>query len=377
MFSHVDWDGTTTISYGVAEPIPTPISYSIMGMSMEATVGISMFSMNRNLNYDPSYFYDTINWQGYVIGLDSGTYAYLCPDGVGDVSEHLPSGIFGNGWDIEPVHYNLVKPIASYESGYDPKLGEHRDKFNSHESPGSTGSSQTMRFNFVWDEDAAEGDAKVTLQYRPPLYRESPIGSYTEKIEPNDPPQGPYPGDMWSPYQRHGYFQEIVLQSGQPWASSQSDAEHALWSSVDLTWKTDNRATFERVKAVSGVAGLIPHLKVAATFVGAFTDFYAKFEPKPQLVHVTRKYWCMQKAFNMGGGWINPIPANCPSEQELSMYKWKDFRRQLYIVRVFADDVYSGEGYVRQSLGFEYDIGAGYDERQAFTIDTGTGGGGQ
>lgn len=69
------------------------------------------------------------------------------------------------------------------------------------------------------------------------------------------------------------------------------------------------------------------------------------------------------------------MPLTCPTEQGLSLYRWKVRRRQLYVVRVSTDENYSANGYNSQTLGFEYDPAAGYNERQRFVLDNGGGGG--
>ena len=90
---------------------------------------------------------------------------------------------------------------------------------------------------------------------------------------------------------------------------------------------------------------------------------YANFDPVPQVVGVTRKYRLFKKAYNMF--MIHPYPDRLPIEIEMSRYRWKVQRRQLYTVRVFADDLYSRNGYEGQQIGFDYDLFS-FDERQSF-----------
>jgi hypothetical protein len=257
-----------------------------------------------------------------------------------------------------------------YHVGYDPKLGADRPKFNSEFLAGKSGKSDTVKFNYIWDSDGAESNATVTLNYKLPLERSAPIGSYDELEEPDDIHQAPYPANTWSPYIRYGEFQTLHFVTHREYASAQSDHEQALWDSVNVGWLANDKPFYEKVKAMSGIVGLIPQCKIAATAIGIYADIYTKFSPHGEVIGVTRKYRLFKKAYNMGA--ISPYPDHLPSEAEMGRYMWAVSRRQLYTVKLFADDLYGKDGYLGQKLGFEYDLFS-YDERQSFKLQSGGG----
>ncbi len=373
-FIHTDWSGEKIIPFPKAIREQNPTVYTATGQLTEAIVALDLKELNSNDDPPPNWEHERVRYQGSVVGLDEGTYKY--EGASASISEHLPSGILANGWNILPYEYWVFSPIELNYSGVCSILNSFRSKFNSKSYPGSTEELFTTKFTYKWDSDGAEANAEVKLHFKLPLERQSPVGTYEEELEPDLPPPVPFPNasDPYSPFNRHGSFQTLIFLTGNVWASNQSSHEQAKWDSVNITWVADNKSTAEKVKAASGAVGLIPKAKVAATAVGVFTDLYAKFWPHSQTFGVNKiETFLRQKAFHMH--MIYPMPATCPTEAELSRYEWKLQRRQLYKVSLFADDKYGKDGYAGQVVGWEYDLGsAGFDQRLSLR-EVGYGGG--
>lgn len=375
---HEDWDGRHDIAYDLAAPVDNLPVLTATGQTFEATVGLLHFGcVDTEAEQNRFYgdFYQALGFQGSVSGLDAGAYRYLGTAGGSqaggssvDFGEDLPSGLLGHGWDILPANGQLTKSSSVWSTGDEPITGQWVAMYNSREDPGSTGDSDTLNFTYTWASDGAQSTATVTLHYVPAVVRPAAAGSWDEVHEPINPDIG-LGADRYDPFERHAGFVLVPFDGG-AWESNQSDGDYAWWSSVIADWCSNDKANAEKVKAASGVVGLIPPLKVVATGVGVFADLYAKFGPFPQHVWVARKTECFHKAYNIK--WIYPFPAQY-DEAAMNDYDWQDWRRQLYTVSVFPDDFYSADGYTGQTVGYQYDL-KGYDERQWFRLP-GTGGG--
>lgn len=348
--------------YPLAGQGPNPPSYTATGMFKESKLGLPMYEWG-NEPYPPGPVTSHVVSQGYVSGIDEGTYTYSGKPY--SPSEHLPT--LWQYWNILPLEWDKNNPYSRYSSGFDPKAGYFRDKFNSQEHAQDAGTTDTITFKYVWDSDGATANAELKLEFVTPIVRGELIGSHLEVKEPLTPPFT-FPGQV-----RHGGWAVLPFQTESGWASNGSDLQSALWNSATVEWvAADGRRAADKVKASAGAVGLVPQLKWTAGLVGVFADLHAKFDPGPELLGVTRKPELFQKAYYTGN--IDPLPIAPPNPETISQYEWKDMRRMLYNISAFADDYYDAEGYVKQSVNLMYDLGD-YDERQMFRA-VGQGGGG-
>lgn len=371
--THSDWDGFHDISYATAAPRTNLPVFDAYGMTLQADVGIPLFELCLADEWPESSIHSPAIFQGVVNGIDDGTYQYSAQvPGQAETlpnSMHLPAGLWWEDWTVDPFTNEVYHAISHYNRGFDFKAGALRDKFDQDLDKGFAGQTETVKFKYTWDDDGVSSEATVLLNYKLPLERLAPAGSWDEIEEPENPL---VVDGTDHPYGRVAGFEPVIFIGGYEWAANQSDNERATWNSVLVTWISNDKASTEKVKAGASLVGLIPAAKTAATAVGAFADFYAKFWPRGHEVGVSRKYECLRKAYNLG--MISPMPLGMPTPETIARYDWKVYRRQLYTIRVFGDDLYNDLGYVGQKTGYEYDLFS-YDERQEFR-QIGSGGGG-
>jgi len=344
-----DWYSTTTATYQLTRSIPVEVEYTPRGSSWSSRVAIPYLYWNVEQSGVTVPFSATnslVSWQGHVTGIDVGSYHYSGP--TGSFGGGLPTGLFGDNYTVPPYQYYIYNAlqVEDVQFGTGPRTTFY---------PGNSDSGDAAKFSFRWQADGAAGEATADVEYSLPYVRGAAFGEHTEQPEPDTIAYGP------EPFARYGTFQ-LMLGPDNGWVSNHEDVGELHWQSVHAGWKVSNNAK----GFAKWVKPAVPFIfsekhKAAATYLDFVADLPGLFEVQE---HTTsRQSNLFLKACRLQN--VKPAPPSADPAY-MSAYHWREMRRQLYAISLFADDVYNQTGYVGQQLGRHFSPTSGYDRRQVF-----------